>query len=273
MCRRWTPASVDELVELFTDDVVRVDHRSLGYEEAHRREGIREVYEAMLGVSAEVHIDPEEVLACDDRVLVLSATLRSTAAEGGGEFATPCGYLFVVAEGRVQRLEQFEPDDRQKMIARYAELGGGLGPLGDRPPERFLAEFFRRAAAQDVDGYTELFSDQYVEIDHRSLPWDEHGKADARTRLQGFMTSASDVRFEVEEVLACDDRAVAMSLSIRGTSADGGGPYKIAYCIVCVIEGELLRSVDRYGLDDRRAALARYAELVGEVGSAVSPDA
>jgi ketosteroid isomerase-like protein len=109
LCRRWTTVEVDALVELFTDDVVRVDHRTLGYDEAHGRDGIRETYTMMFEVSAEVHVHPEELLACDDRVLALRATLRGKAAEGGGEFATPCGYLFVVTDGRIQRLERSNP--------------------------------------------------------------------------------------------------------------------------------------------------------------------
>src|SRR5439155_27047113 len=113
LCRRWTAADIETLIGLFTDDVVRVDHRTLGYDEAHGRDGIRDTYATMLDVSSEVHIDPQEVLACDDRVLVLLATLRGTAAEGGGEHATPCGHLFVVTDDRVQRQEQVESDLRK----------------------------------------------------------------------------------------------------------------------------------------------------------------
>jgi ketosteroid isomerase-like protein len=263
MCRHWTPGCVDELVDLFTDDVVRVDHRSLGYEEAHGRAGIREVYETMLGVSAEVHIDPEEVLARDDRVLVLRATMRGTAAEGGGEFATPCGYLFVVAEDRVARLEQFEPDDRQAMIARYAELGGGLGTLGDRPPERFLRELARRVTQQDLDAASELIADDEGTVDHRKFAWSETDKQGRLGVLTSMLAASLDVRFEADEVLACDDRVIAVCFAFRGHSADGGGAFEIASGLVYVVEDGLLCRADRYEYEDREAMLARFAELTG----------
>jgi ketosteroid isomerase-like protein len=242
---------------------VRVDHRSLGYEEAHGREGIREIYSEMLGVCAEVHIEPDEVLACDDRVLVFRATLRGSAADGGGEFATPCGYLFSAAEGRVQRLEQFEPDDRQAMLARYAELGGGLGPLGDRPPERFVRELVRRVAGHGVDAAIDLIADDEVTVDHRRFGWSETDKRGRLGVLASMLAASLDVRFEVDEVLACDDRVIAICCAFRGHSADGGGAFEIAIGLVYVVEDALLCRADRYEYEDREAMLARFTELTG----------
>ena len=37
----------EPLIGLFADDVVRVDHRSLGYDEAHGRDGIRDVLRSL----------------------------------------------------------------------------------------------------------------------------------------------------------------------------------------------------------------------------------
>jgi ketosteroid isomerase-like protein len=270
LCRRWTTGHLDELVALFTDDVVRVDHRTLGYEQAHGRNGIRETYLAMFGVSDEVRIEPREVLACDERVLVLRATLRGTAAQGGGQFATPCGYLFVVTDGRIERLEQFEPDARQAMIARYTQLGGGQEPLGDRPAERWIAEYaVRRFTLRDLEGFVEGYADDVVMIDHQKLGWTATGVTDkqsVRNWAESIWSASLDSRFDVDKVVACDERMVVCEAAIRGHSVDGGGAFEIANISVYVVQNEQLRRVEVYAPDDPGAALARFAEL-GEGGA------
>jgi ketosteroid isomerase-like protein len=268
LCRRWTAADIETLIGLFTDDVVRVDHRSLGYEEAHGRDGLRETYLAMLGVSSEVLIDAEEVLAFDDRVLLFRATLRGVAIEGGGEIATPCGYLLVVADHRIERLEQFEPDDRQAMLAQFAALGGGQTPLlGDRPPERYLREFCRRFATGDLDKIVELFTEDYRRIDDRMLSWEETGKADHRALFESFCTEWCDLWAQVVEVLACDDRVSALTWIMHGRHRAGGGTFEIFMgAVVVVTEGGRNTHDDIYDPDERQAMIARFAELGGGLG-------
>jgi hypothetical protein len=75
----------------------------------------------------------DEVLACDDRLVAFTMTWRGSGADGGGELALPIGNVYVVEGGRVAHLDQYDPDDRQAMIARYAELGGGSDPSATTP--------------------------------------------------------------------------------------------------------------------------------------------
>jgi hypothetical protein len=75
----------------------------------------------------------DEVLACDDRLVAFTMTWRGSGADGGGELALPIGNVYVVEGGRVAHLDQYDPDDRRAMIARYAELGGGSDPSATTP--------------------------------------------------------------------------------------------------------------------------------------------
>jgi hypothetical protein len=150
------------------------------------------------------------------------------------------------------------------LIARYTELGGGLAALGDQPPERYFAEYLRRAAARDVDGFMAMFADDVVIVEHRSLGWDETDKADVRARIEAFLASAPEFRGEVEQVLACDDRVLAGIYVIRGTSVDGGGLFEIWFGMVSVIEDGLQRRQERFDAKDRQAMMARYAELTAD---------
>src|SRR5262249_59535050 len=45
-----------------------------------------------------------------------------TLAEAGGAFERPIVHVFTVARGRITRHEQFEPEDVDAALARFAEL-------------------------------------------------------------------------------------------------------------------------------------------------------
>lgn len=66
---------------------------------------------------------------------------------------------------------------------------------------------------------------------------------------------------EVGEVLACDDRVIALCTTMHGTDNDHSRSVKITYGAVAVIENGLVRRLDRYEPDDRPAMMSRYAEL------------
>jgi ketosteroid isomerase-like protein len=263
VCRRWAARGLDRLLELYAPDYVTVDHRPLGWDVTDK-DGTRPMVEAMLAAQSNGRFEVREVLACDDRVMALTISMCGTSNDGGGAFEIPNGVVVVVENGLLCRLDRYQPEDRQALIARYTELGGGLAALGDQPPERYFAEYLRRAAARDVDGFMAMFADDVVIVEHRSLGWDETDKADVRARIEAFLASAPEFRGEVEQVLACDDRVLAGIYVIRGTSVDGGGLFEIWFGMVSVIEDGLQRRQERFDAKDRQAMMARYAELTAD---------
>jgi hypothetical protein len=75
------------------------------------------------------------------------------------------------------------------------------------------------------------------------------------------------VRIELDELLACDERVIAMRAAVRGTVPDDGATFELRFGAVDVVEGGRFTRVELYDPDDRRAMLARYAELVGGTDS------
>jgi len=73
---------------------------------------------------------------------------------------------------------------------------------------------------------------------------------------------SADLRIEMDEVLACDERVIAMRATVRGTSPDGR-QFEVALGLVDVVEDGLFVSADRYDAESRDAMLTRYAELGG----------
>jgi hypothetical protein len=80
------------------------------------------------------------------------------------------------------------------------------------------------------------------------------------------------MRLEVDEVLACDERAIAMRVTWRGTAVDGGGQLDYPLGLVIVVEDGRAISHDQYDHDDTDAILARFAELSGPSRSVAAMD-
>jgi hypothetical protein len=70
------------------------------------------------------------VLAADERVIAFRLRWVGHAPEnaGGGAFQIETGAVAVIEDGLIVRAEYFPPDDRDPMLARFAELSGDPPP-------------------------------------------------------------------------------------------------------------------------------------------------
>ena len=264
----WNRGDRAAVAELYDPNIEFVDHRKLGWEVNRGRDAVVELavssWELM---SADQQLTVEEVLACDEHVFALRAAYRGTGEEGV-EFEIGIGQVGLVVDGRITQAHQYDPDDRQAMIARYAQLGGGAGPLGDQPPERWLARWIERYASHDRNGLRELWGRDCVFIDHRELGWEElRGREALLAVTESTWEVVPDNRCEVDKVLACDEHVIAVTCTFKGTAADGGGPTEIAFGWVELIEDGVCTRIDQYGYDEREAMLFRFAELTGGRGA------
>jgi ketosteroid isomerase-like protein len=207
----------------------------------------------------------DEVLACDQRVIAVRQTWRGHTLDGGGEFEIPIGVVGVVEDGMFVSGDQFDYDERRAMIARYAELGGGLSRLGHRAPERHFAEFARTYARGDPEAVAELYAEDWSLTDHRQLGWEElRGRDAIAAAVDTANRNSLDMRLEVDEVIACDERVIAARVAYRGHTIEGGGAYEISVGQVSRLSDDgLWLSADQYDADQREAMLGRYAELAG----------
>ncbi len=217
-------------------------------------------------MGADVRLEVHEVLACDDQAIALSITWQGMASAeiGGGEWAVSPGVVAVVEGGVAVRWEQYESDDRDAMLARYAELGGRRSvALGDRPPERWYAAYLPRHAARDIAGALELYTEDFVMVDHRALGWAEiRGRDGLRKLYESVFKASPGIRAELDEVIACDERVIVTRLSYRG-QGKLAGEFEDPMGYVTVVENGQCVSMDVYGYDDDFAMLRRYHELGG----------
>jgi SnoaL-like domain len=141
----------------------------------------------------------------------------------------------------------------------------GIPPeLAELAPLRHYAEYGRRYAAHDLDAFLALFDAGWKLVDHRPGGWkSELGLEDCRALTASVFAVSPDVRFAVDEVLACDERVVAMRVSYHGSGIGGRGRFAFEAGVVALVEDEHTIRVDQYEYEDNEAMLARFAELSG----------
>ena len=249
---------------LIAQDWEWADHRALGWERAHGREQLMAIMRSTFSASPDLRMDYDEVVACDERVIAVRMAFRGRGIKAG-ELEVEFGAVMVVEAGQWRSVDFYEATERDAMLARYVELGGGHGPLGERLPERIAAElisgYLKCWAAKDVEGLLEHWAENAVLVDHRALGWETiRGREEVAKVLRAFIAASPNVRLEIDEMLACDDRVSALRMTYRGVGVKAG---ELEYPLGCVfvIEDKRIVSQDMYEAEDREAMLARYAEL------------
>jgi hypothetical protein len=143
-------------------------------------------------------------------------------------------------------------------------LSDAIAARGDLAPLRFFGEFGRAYAARDVERLVALFDDDWTMADFR--PHDSqniYGVAGARALIRSVFTVSPDIRFAIDEVLACDDRVIALTVSYRGLAQGGLGEFSYISGYVAEIENGRWFSTSEFEHDDHAAMLARYRALGG----------
>ena len=126
---------------------------------------------------------------------------------------------------------------RQSMIRRYAELGGGQATLGDAPPARWFRDLIAAEAARDLEPLRDLFAEDFTFTDHRPMGWEPvTGREAAGELFRSGWDVAAYLHREVDEVLACDERVIALRCTLRFLNREGGGRSEVPLGLVAVIE-------------------------------------
>jgi hypothetical protein len=251
--------------ETYAEDIELIDHRGV---ERQSFQGCDAVLEQAASVRrhpcGETEVSSEELLASDGRGFASVASYRVTAEGRGGGIDLALGQVGLISEGRIEHLEWFDPYDRQAMLVRYAELGGGARLLGDGPPERWFKELLVAYARADVVKLVDLHAEGWRNTDHRNVGWYEAQGGEEIAHFSSSPFEVADEHFaEVEEVLGSNDRVIAARVAYRGRSKDGDHELLLRVASVSVIESGLRISADLYDPGQRQAVLGRYVELTG----------
>lgn len=252
---------LDGLVGLYNDDCVMTDHRHIGVDEFRGRDGALSLCQSMWEMWPDIRGELHEVLACDHRAMVMRWTWIGTTVIADAVGAQD--FLIVIARdgGRYASVDLYGPDDREVALARYAELGGRLPLLGERPSEQLLAQHVERFNAHDVAGASALVTDDFETLDHRKVGiGDTHGRERYERALRSLF-DGTEARLDISEVLAADTGVIAARTRYSGDGGAGAGEFEMESHEVFSVRDGLLCRLEHY--DDRVAAIARYVELGG----------
>lgn len=109
-----------------------------------------------------------------------------------------------------------------------------------------------------------MFDDDWTMADFRPHDsQDVYGLDGARAMIRSVFTVSPDIRFAIDDVLACDDRVIALTVSYNGRSQGGLGEFTYISGYVAEIERGLWVSTSEFEHDDVEAMLARYRALGG----------
>jgi hypothetical protein len=124
----------------FADDLVVHDHRLAGLGLVEGADAYLESLAALWRLAPDDHIEARFELVRERYGRVAVGQSVGTLPEGG-TYERPLVIVYIVAEGRITRMEFFEPEDVDAALARFAELrpdrrhAGGQVASGARAPE------------------------------------------------------------------------------------------------------------------------------------------
>jgi ketosteroid isomerase-like protein len=256
LCRLATH-DVDQIVAAYSPGWRQVDHRDMGWEDLNGLEGARSLAASVLTTTTGTWCEVDEVLACDERAIAFRCRWRGAGTDGVGSYEIRIGYVDVIEDGLRSSTDQYEHDDTDAMLARFAELTTS-------EPERLLGHYLQLIELRSLDALSAIVAPDAAVADHRALGGLLPGAGpDAAVALaRSAIEVTTELRFEIEHVIASTDAAVAVRGTWVGRAAEGEGDVLLSMAVVLGVTNGLISSLDAYEQDDD-AAERRVAELTG----------
>ncbi len=259
-----SPFDLARYSEALASDLAFVDHQPLGLGTAPGAGGLASWVGSLSELADELAMRVDDVLALRADGLLVRTTSTGRLRAGGGPYEQAVVQLFRVgADGRVARVEWFDPSQTEAALARFDELSGD--PRAARFSNaalRSVAELERRWSARDWPGVAALFAPGYRLDDRRAvvgLPMSGH---DFVVNLRS-MFELPRSEWRVEPLATRGDTLALLHTRLTG-EAHGGGEVAFENLSLIEVDGAGLRTAGvLFDLEELDAAYteldARYA--------------
>ena len=251
---------------LLSDDATFVDRRQVGAGEM-RGPAFVEFSRGLVELVPDARIQLVRLLEARAELFLSRFDLRGHAADGG-EIEVPYISLARVRNGLIDYAELFDPGDEQEARRRFEELARA-SELS--PNERLGRRLVEAVNARDWDAAEACLTEDVVFVNHRALspPALERDWPTWRAEFQGLLDATADGRGELE-MLADVGELAAFRFRWSGHLNEGGGEFEIAMTGVARRRGDRFDRVEGFDPDDDAAWGARFPELLGERGAALT---
>ena len=168
----------------------------------------------------------------------------------------------VDAAGKLSALVLFDPGDR---AAASAELFERHARSADRLPA-VLIEYLRAWNEHDLTSVRALLSEDFFLHDHRRTGIGRVDREGNFAAVAALHELSRDVRLEMLYEVAAAPHGRLMVFRWFGTNAEGGA-FEVIPVALLHVEGERLRAVELFEIEDLDAARTRFEELRAGRGS------
>jgi len=236
----------------YTQDVQLVDHRPEAIP-AHPAHMLRSLLDSMPDARAAIQFLDAGLGQAMSRLHLYGHDRAGTEAE------TVIGQVLALREGRIARVELFEPDDEAGMRSRLERLE----PDADwGPATRCVQRYVDCLNSRDIERIRGYYTEDFRLVDHRlASPWSgglsggEHVAA-----YQAMFDSASDALMSVEHIGELDGVWLG-KLTWIGHQNETDGEFEIPFRAV-MIWNDRCSQWEVFGLEDERGALQAMTRLL-----------
>jgi class 3 adenylate cyclase len=222
-------AEPEAFAAAFSAELEWTDHRTLGgFGSGRGVQSLPPDIAAAGEVGDEIVSRGEDVLALNDRALLLRWRNSGIVRDGGGAFEWPFLRLLLFgADGPVVRYELFDVEEEAAALARFdaltAESPRPHRRVCGNAATRTLARFDAACAAGDQEAVIALCAEHWSEIDHPTGA--SYGREEARTSLRSLLDH--DEPYMSHEPLATLGERLALGRRKTGARATGGGRFDV----------------------------------------------
>ncbi len=270
------PFDVDRYAAVFAPDIEAFDPRTVGFGTLRGADQVLRPLRAFQELTEDPAGHVGEVLGLRSDALLVRWTSSGRLRSGGGRFERPLLALWAFgADGLLTRWVQHDPVRVAEALARFDELAA-TQPLRRVRPNSVTenaAHVVAAVRAQDLDAVSDLFSERFEALDH---------KTGATYGCEGALATARmtiddrDLAFRQDPIATLGDRLALLHNVVSSSGTVRGdldvGPFEAESIYVAEVDerGRRLRN-EWFAPDHLGDAIARlyerYAELVPE-GSA-----
>ncbi len=250
----------DALTALYHADAVGIDHRNLAWEIPPGPGALVELLRSIVGVAPDSRMTIARVLAIDEELIALEIAGAGRTPDGG-EVEFNVGHVAAVADGLRSRVEFFDPDDDEGMLARFEELR-----TGDDIEARLAASEIGRAYlryceiynTRDWDAMGDAFAEDFVNVDARRLGWPDTRGADGMAELMAsFVAMGPDSKIRVERIIRLEEDRAAV-VFVGRESAGAYGESELRFGHVARTRGGRFVVTELVDPDDEAGIVARF---------------
>jgi class 3 adenylate cyclase/tetratricopeptide (TPR) repeat protein len=263
--------------DMWTDDIVLVDHRPAGLWTLQGRDAVRDASIGLGDLSADLRWRVIDILGLTERFALVDLVAEGHDAGGGHVQIRVVALRDCGDSGLIQRSELYEVDQIDEALARFDELVTGGAPAGRRevsPNRRFVRHnaatsqvehLARLIKSRDIEGHSDEFSDDFVHVDHVAhvtLDRDAHLQATAKYSAFDDIETGFEVLATLGERHALTRWTYRYDTGAIVEPALRTGPIEAVQLLVTRVDSIGRESrLERFGASQLALALARLIEL------------